>query len=97
MKAEFGNMLSVNPRRLYIPPSSAKEACETAKLGEAVSNSLVVAYRGTCSFGLKAKALMQRRAQGMLLANSASVDKGGLFAMQVNEEEEKYLKIEAVT
>ena len=94
MKGEFGLTLSVNPRRLYFPTKD-HHACQIANIGEGASNALVLAYRGTCSFGLKAKTLQSRRAQGMILINNR--EKGDLFPMQVNEEEEKIIKIEAVT
>ena len=89
-KAEFGPDLLMMPRLLYLPEPPT--ACQTSQLGEETANALVLATRGVCSFGLKAKSIQNRRAAGFITINNK--DDGEAFPMQVAEEEENLIKLE---
>ena len=90
-KAEFGKDLLMMPRLLYHPEPPS--ACQTSQLGDETANALVLAVRGICSFGLKAKSIQNRRAAGLIIINIK--DSGEAFPMQVGEDEEKVIKLES--
>jgi hypothetical protein len=90
LRAEFGNPLTILPRRVFLPQPD--DGCEVGKMSGEAANCLVFLTRGICTFGLKAKTLMQRRAGAFGLINT-----GDAFPMQVDEEEIKFLTIEAIT
>lgn len=89
--AFFGNRLTTLPRRVvYADPP---EACEAEKISPLAAGAIVLVHRGVCAFGLKVKAVMQRRAKAVIVVNT----QGAEFPMQCEPNERKILKIQAAT
>jgi hypothetical protein len=86
--AFFGNRLSTLPRRVVWadPP----DGCQSEKISPSAAGAIVLVVRGGCSFGIKVKAVMNRRAKAVVVVNNA----GPAFPMQCEPNERKILKIQ---
>ena len=86
--AFFGNRLSTLPRRVVWadPP----DGCQSEKISPTAAGAIVLVVRGGCSFGIKVKAVMNRRAKAVVVVNNA----GPAFPMQCEPNERKILKIQ---
>lgn len=89
--AFFGNRLSTLPRRVVY--ANPPDGCQAEKLSPTAAGAIVLAVRGGCSFGIKVKAVMNRRAKAVIVVNNA----GPEFPMQCEPNERKILKIQAAT
>ncbi len=88
--AKFGPPASKFP--VTIIPADPNTACDAASLRIRVAGSYVIAQRGGCSFGHKARAMQKAGAAGLIITNSDN----STLHMQGTEEDAKTVTVPCV-